>query len=88
MRVVLVAGDLLPARTVRRRVDEPPFQMRSAPPEMICVDYALSWQNPRLLEIGTLFHEISSPYPNFGSLLLLISDATPGSTMRTSESGL
>jgi hypothetical protein len=49
--VVLLAGDLSPVLPVRRRLDEPRFQMFTARTIAIRADCVVSWHNPPLLEI-------------------------------------
>jgi hypothetical protein len=49
--VVLLAADLPPALPVRRRLDEPRFQMRKARATTIRADRMVCWHNPPLIEI-------------------------------------
>jgi hypothetical protein len=52
MLAFLIAGDLPPVLSVRRRLNEPRLQMATAR-IVICEDWIVGWHNPLLIEIIT-----------------------------------
>jgi hypothetical protein len=49
--IVLIAGNLLPVHPVRRRLDEPRFQMVITRTTTMRPDCVVSWHNPLFLEV-------------------------------------